>query len=514
MSETENQPDAQTSQRRFAGGHFAGGMPAEKSRNFGGTLQRLIGLIGPDRSMALLLVLAACCGVGLAVAGPKILGTATDTIVRGALDRHMNWSRLEAILGFAIAVYVGSAAFQWAQSFLIANVVQRAMQRLRDQVEDKINRLSLPYIDGQPRGELLSRVTNDIDNVGQSMQQSMSQVLTASLTIVGVMIAMLLIDWVLGVLSLLVIPASLLIVRFITRRSKSRYLDQWRITGDVNAHVEEVFTGHALVKVFGRTAATEAEFAAKNAQLYDASYRAQFLAGLIQPFMMFLGNINFVVIAVVGGLRVASGQLSIGDIQAFIQYSRNFTRPLTMMASMATVIQSGVASAERVFDLLDADEQSPDPSEPASPTTSRGRVEFADVRFSYTPDKPLIEGLSLVAEPGRTIAIVGPTGAGKTTLVNLLMRFYEIDGGRICRRRRRHLRHDPCRPALADRHGAPGHLALRRHDPREHCLRESGRERGRNHRRSPCVLRRPVRALVAGGLRHRARRRGRGRVRW
>jgi ATP-binding cassette subfamily B protein len=302
---------------------------------------------------------------------------------------------------------------------------------LRSDVEDKLARLPLSYVDGQPRGDLLSRVTNDIDNIAQSMQQTLSQLLTSLLTLVGVLTMMFVISPILAFVAALTIPASLLIIRFVTSRSKKRFVAQWRHTGALNAQIEEAFTGHALVKVFGQQHAVENRFSDKNEELYSASFGAQFISGIIQPAMMFLGNLNYVAIAVIGGLRVSSGALSLGDVQAFIQYSRQFTQPLTQLASMANVLQSGIASAERVFELLDAVEQQEDPADPTRDVDPRGRIEFEHVAFSYDPKNPLISDLSLVAEPGHSIAIVGPTGAGKTTLVNLIMRFYELDGGRI-----------------------------------------------------------------------------------
>jgi ATP-binding cassette subfamily B protein len=426
------EPSPQAAARRFAGGRFAGGMPAEKSEDFTGTVKRLARLMGPDRWIAVIVLATGSIGVLASTILPKVMGSATDAIVHGVFSPDgLDRAHFAALLGFALGLLAVSAAFQWCQSYLLANLVQRAMQRLRTQVEDKLAAVPLSYIDRTPTGDLLSRVTNDIDNLGTSLQQSIGQVLTSSLTIVGVLTAMLWIDWVLGLIALTAVPASLLIVRFITRRSKSRFVEMWRYTGDLNAQTEEAFTGHALVKVYGQSATVEQRFADTNADLYDSSFKAQFIAGLIQPMMMFLGNLNFVAIAVIGGLRVASGRISIGDIQAFIQYSRRFTQPLSQIASMANVLQSGVASAERVFHLLDVEEQSPDPVAPATDERPAGRVEFDRVWFSYTPDKPLIEDLSLLAEPGSTIAIVGPTGAGKTTLVNLLMRFYEIDRGAI-----------------------------------------------------------------------------------
>ncbi len=314
---------------------------------------------------------------------------------------------------------------------MLAGIVQRTMSRLRTEVEEKFNRLPLRDVDRMPRGDLLSRVTNDIDNLAQSLQQTLSQMLTSALTIIGVIIMMITISPLLAGIAIVTIPTSLFAISFITRRSKTRFIAQWDHTGDLNAQVEEVFTGHELVKVFGRQQDVEQLFDAKNDELYSASFGAQFLSGTIQPVMMFIGNLNYVAIAVIGGLRVTSGQMSLGDIQAFLQYSRQYTQPITQLASMTNLLQSGIASAERVFELIDAPEESKDPAEPLVDPHPRGHVEFKNVQFSYDPEIPLIQDLSLVAEPGQTVAIVGPTGAGKTTLVNLILRFYELDGGAI-----------------------------------------------------------------------------------
>jgi ATP-binding cassette subfamily B protein len=310
-------------------------------------------------------------------------------------------------------------------------VVQRVVYRLREDVEHKLHRLPLRYFDGQPRGELLSRVTNDIDNISTTLQQTLSQLLTSLLTVIGVLVMMLTISPLLSLIAFAVIPLSVYITAQIGKRAQKRFVAQWKNTGVLNAHIEEAFTGHQLVKVFGRQRESEAEFTRRNDDLFEAARGAQFISGLIMPSMMFLSNLSYVVVAVVGGLRITSGTMTLGEVQAFIQYSRQFTQPLTQVASMANLMQSGVASAERVFDLLDAEEQSEDPADASLPATRRGRVEFENVSFSYRPEQPLIENLSLVAEPGQTVAIVGPTGAGKTTLVNLIMRFYELDAGRI-----------------------------------------------------------------------------------
>jgi ATP-binding cassette subfamily B protein len=305
------------------------------------------------------------------------------------------------------------------------------MVALRAEVEDKLHRLPLSYFDARQRGEVLSRVTNDIDNINQSMQQTMGQVVNSLLTIVGVLAMMFWISPLLAVIALVSVPVSVVVATKVGKRAQPQFIKQWGSTGKLNAHIEEMFTGHSLVKVFGRQREAAELFDEENQALYEASFRAQFISGIIQPAMMLVGNINYVLVAVVGGLRVATGALSIGDVQAFIQYSRQFSQPLSQVASMANLVQSGVASAERVFELLDAEEQSPEPQHPEHPAEVRGRVAFEDVSFRYDPDKPLIDGLSLKVEPGHTVAIVGPTGAGKTTMVNLLMRFYEVSGGRI-----------------------------------------------------------------------------------
>ena len=309
--------------------------------------------------------------------------------------------------------------------------MNRTIFGLRRDVEDKLNRLPLQYFDGQPRGELLSRVTNDIDNVAQSLQQTLSQLLTSLLTVVAMIAMMLYISPMLALIALVTIPVSMVVTAAIGKRSQKHFIQQWKSTGELNSVVEESFTGHELVKVFGRQDEVRATFKAKNDDLYAAGFGAQFVSGIIMPTMMFIGNLNYVIIAVVGGLRVASGSMTLGDVQAFIQYSRQFTQPLTQVASMANLMQSGVASAERVFEVLDAPEQRPDPVAATTLDDPRGRVQFEDVSFSYDPGSPLIEHLDLVVEPGQTVAIVGPTGAGKTTLVNLVMRFYELDAGRI-----------------------------------------------------------------------------------
>jgi ATP-binding cassette, subfamily B, multidrug efflux pump len=437
----------------------------EKSLNFFPSLKRLLGHLAPERMILILVVLLAVIGIAMNVFGPKILGMATDVIFTGFIGKNLpsgaskeqvietlraqgngkfadmverlnvvpgqgiDFTLLGQLLLLALGLYLVASLFLFLQGYLLNGAVQRSIYTLRSQVEEKINRLPLSYFDKQTRGELLSRVTNDIDNISQSLQQTLSQVLTSVLTVIGVTVMMFVVSPVLALIALVTIPVAVGVTALIGRRAQKLFIQQWKSTGELNGHIEEAFTGQSLVKVFGRQREVEAVFAERNSTLYKASFGAQFVSGLIMPTMFFIGNLNYVAIAVIGGLRVASGTMNIGDVQAFIQYTRMFTQPLTQLASIANLLQSGVASAERVFEVLDEEEQVPEEASSLNPTC--GRVAFEHIWFSYDPAKPLISDLSLVAEPGSTVAIVGPTGAGKTTLVNLIMRFYELDRGRI-----------------------------------------------------------------------------------
>jgi ATP-binding cassette subfamily B multidrug efflux pump len=449
-------------------GPMGGGMVAQKAMTFGPSAKRLVARMRPDRGRAIAVVLLGVLSVALMSTGPRILGHATDLVFSGLFSRRLpagttqgqaveglrqqgegkladllasmdhvvpgqgvDFDAVRNILLLVLAVYVAASLLAWLQGYILNGVVQNTVYRMRQDVEEKINRLPLGYFDRSPRGELLSRVTNDIDNVSQTLQQTMSQLLTSLMTVFAVLGMMLWISPLLALVALVSVPVSLVVTRAIMKRSQGQFVAQWRRTGKLNAQIEEAFSGHALVKVFGRQREVEATFAAENDALYEVSFGAQFVSGLIMPAMMFIGNVNYVVIAVIGGLRVASGSLSLGDVQAFVQYTRQFTQPLTTVASMMNLLQSGVASAERVFELLDADEEPADPPGLTVPAVRRGEVAFEDVAFRYDDDQPLIDGLSLVARPGQTVAIVGPTGAGKTTLVNLVMRFYDVDAGRI-----------------------------------------------------------------------------------
>ena len=469
MSDTETETETRVPARPpRGGGPFGGaGMPAEKSMNFGPSAKRLLKRLQPEWLPLLAVTILAVISVTFSVIGPRILGDATNIIFEGAISANLpagatqeqivaglradgkndqadmlagmnldpgagiDFEALSRVLLLVLAIYALAFLFGWIQALVLNGVVQRTMYRLREDVETKVNKLPLSYFDKMPRGELLSRVTNDIDNISQTLQQTLSQVLVSLLTVIGVLAMMFSISPLLALIALVTIPLTVLITAVIAKRSQKKFVAQWAHTGELNAQIEEMYSGHAIVKVFGRSREVGKRFSEKNDELYQASFGAQFISGIIMPSMMFVGNLVYVAIAVVGGLQVATGALSLGSVQAFIQYSRQFTQPLTQLGSMANLLQSGVASAERVFELFDADEQSADPVVPQTPTDDRGRLVFEDVSFSYSADKPLIQNLDLVAEPGHTIAIVGPTGAGKTTLVNLIMRFYELDGGRI-----------------------------------------------------------------------------------
>ncbi|MGQ0831985.1 MAG: ABC transporter ATP-binding protein [Microthrixaceae bacterium] len=420
-----------SSQRRHGFGS-AIGMPTERSNDFGTALRRLWGLLDEERLKLIAVLGLTVVSVALVVIGPRLLGDATDIIVRGVITRAgIDYAHLHRTLAFVVGLYLASWALSFMQAYILAGVVQRSMYALRASIEEKLNHLPLRYVDRQPRGDLLSRVTNDIDNLAQSLQQTVSQILTSTLTMVGVIVMMFTISPLLAAVALTTVPTALWAIKAIGGRARPRFMSQWSHTGVLNAQVEEAFTGHTIVKSFGRQREVEARFRQENDALFEASFGAQFMSSLIQPTMLFMGNIQYALIAVVGGLRIASGAISVGEMQAFIQYARQFSQPLTNLASMATVFQSGIASLERVLELLDAEEESPDSPLAFDSKPVTGRIVFDDVHFSYDPDRPLIEGLSLVAEPGQTVAIVGPTGAGKTTLVNLIMRFYELDSGSI-----------------------------------------------------------------------------------
>ncbi len=447
--------------------------PAGRSRDFWGSAARLVKQLAPQRRLSIAVITLGIVGTVIGVIVPRILGHATDLLFNGVIGRQLpaGISKAQAVaaarsrgadtfadllsgmnvvpghgvdfdavartLTLALVFYLVSSVLIWAQARLLNLTVQRTMVALRRDVEDKIHRLPLSYFDGRQRGELLSRVTNDIDNVQSSLSMTISQLLTSVLTVVAVLAMMLSISPLLVGIAVLTVPLSLLATRAIVRHSQRLFLAQWTSIGRLNAHLEETYSGFTVVKTFGHQAAAREQFRTLNDDVYQSSFGAQFFSGLVAPATTFIGNLGYVAVAVVGGLQVATGHITLGNIQAFIQYVRQFNSPLSQLAGMYNTLQSGVASAERVFALLDEPEEPPDP-EPAtrpSPTGTAprpgGRVEFVHVSFAYRPGAPVIEDLSLVAEPGSTVAIVGPTGAGKTTLVNLLMRFYDVDAGQI-----------------------------------------------------------------------------------
>lgn len=447
------------------GGHLVG--TGEKAKNFKASFKRLVQRLRPERRMLVFTIILGVISVACSVAAPKILARATNRIFEGAISKNLPAgvskeqvieqlraagdskvaSMLEAlnlhpgqgidfaavgrIVAIVAAIYVLSSLFAWLQGYLMAGVVQRTAYRLRRDVHLKIARLPLKFFDGHARGDVLSRLTNDVDNIQQTMQQVLFQIITSILTLIGVLGLMFYISPLLALISLIVLPVSASLAMVIAKRSQKQFAIQWRRTGDLNGHVEEMYTGHNIVKIFGRQKEAIDIFDEENEGLYQASFKAQFMSGIIMPVMIFVSNLNFVAVCVIGGLRVASGTMTLGDVQAFIQYVQQFGQPIGNVASVANVLQSAVASAERVFEMLDESEESPDRHPAADLTEAKGHIVMRHVSFRYVPEKPLIEDLNLEVRPGQTVAIVGPTGAGKTTLVNLLMRFYEIDEGSI-----------------------------------------------------------------------------------
>jgi ABC-type multidrug transport system fused ATPase/permease subunit len=454
---------------RSVSGRINGGLdtPTARSKNFKASALRLVKRLSPQRLPTAIVLTLGIVGIAIGVVGPLVLGHATDLLFSGVIGRQLpasitkdqaieaarargdgtfadllsgmnvvpghgvDFAAVARTLLLALTLYLLAALLGWVQARLLNVIIQRTMVALRADVEDKVHRLPLSYFDSRQRGEVLSRVTNDVDNIQTSLSMTISQLITSVLTVAAVLVMMLTISPLLALITVVTVPLSLLATRTIARRSRDQFIAQWRNTGRLNAHVEETYSGFTVVKTFGHRALAEERFRELNGDVYGASFQAQFLSGLVSPATTFIGNLSYVAVAVAGGLQVATGQISLGHIQAFIQYVRQFNQPLTQVAAMYNTLQSGIASAERVFDFLDTEEQTPDPPNSAFERRGPGRVEFEHVDFEYRPGTPIIEDLSLVAEPGSTVAIVGPTGAGKTTLVNLLMRFYEVDAGRI-----------------------------------------------------------------------------------
>ncbi|WP_298710122.1 ABC transporter ATP-binding protein [Micrococcus sp. 2A] len=444
-----------------------GGGPGRKAKAFWPSAKRLLGLFGAERAGVVLVALMVLVAVVFNVWAPHVLGQAMDVIFGGVVSKDMpagvsreqvieglraqgqgqaadmlsgmaftpgagiDFAELGRLILIVLGMYLVAQTFMWLQGRVLNDIVMRIVFRLREEIEAKLNRLPLSYFDTRQRGDLLSRTTNDVDNVQQAMQQAFATLVYSVLTIIGIVGMMFWLSWQLALIALIALPVAGVVVGVIGKKSQALFTAQWRETGQLNGHIEESFTGHELVTVFGRQADMAERFDERNDALYESAFKAQFFSGMIMPIMQWVNWLGYVGIAVVGGLRVASGQMTLGAVTAFIQYSREFNQPLGQVAGMSNMLISGVASAERIFELLDEDEEDRDAAPAHLPQPVRGRVEFEHVRFSYSEAKPLITDLNLVAEPGQTVAIVGPTGAGKTTLVNLLMRFYEVDGGRI-----------------------------------------------------------------------------------
>ena len=464
----EKRPTSETKPRGMMGqGGRRGMMPGEKPKDFSGTVKRLLAYFKPEMIRLIIVVILTITSVVFTVYAPRILGNATNELFKGIISKQLppgvtkdqviamlkargqdqfaemisnmdlvpgagvDFGAIGKILLTLAVIYLLAALFQWLQQYIMAGVSQRTVYRLRRDVDQKLQRLPLKYYDSHPHGDILSRVTNDVDNIAHTLQQTITQMLSSIVTVIGVLIMMFKISTLLSWISLAVIPVSLVITLLIARQSQKQFIRQWNSTGAVNAHVEEMFTGHNLVKAFNREKDVLERFRQQNEKLYESSFKAQFISGLIHPVINFVNNLNYVAIAVLGGVNVANGVISLGDVQAFIQYSRQFTQPIVQVASIMNVLQSTVASAERVFELLDEEEEVPDVDNPVVLEDVKGNVRFEHVYFSYDPNVPLIEDFNLDVPAGDMIAIVGPTGAGKTTLVNLLMRFYDVNSGRI-----------------------------------------------------------------------------------
>ncbi|MHA6482562.1 ABC transporter ATP-binding protein [Paenibacillus sp. strain BS8-2] len=408
------------------------GAPGQKARDFKGSLKRLSGYLKPFRWTLIAVLAAAILSTVFSILSPKILGGATDKLFTGIVTKSpIDFDGIIQILGLLAALYVISALFAFVQQYMMAGVAQKVVFRLRNEVNDKLGRLPLKFYDSRSNGDILSRVVNDVDNISNTLQQSLTQLITSIVTLVGVIIMMLTISPLLTLILILTLPLSFVAIGMIAKRSQVHFKNQQAQLGALNGHVEEMYTGHTIVKAFGREKESIRQFEEMNDKLYDSSWRAQFISGIIMPVMNLIGNIGYVCICVVGGILVTQRSITVGDIQAFIQYARQFTMPITQTANIANIIQSTLASAERVFELLDESEESPDAAGRAAVERPRGDVEFRGVNFGYNPEKPLIENMNIAVRSGQTVAIVGPTGAGKTTLVNLLMRFYEVGDGTI-----------------------------------------------------------------------------------
>jgi ATP-binding cassette, subfamily B, multidrug efflux pump len=430
----------------MGGAWGAMGRPVEKAKNFRGTALRLLRYFLPQKFLLLIVLVTAIIGTVFNIVGPKILGLAITRLADGLIAKirfqfsphpptavapGVDFGYIGTVLLILLGLYIISSIFMYVQQFVMAGVAQRTMYRLRKEVDEKISRLPLKYFDSRTHGEIMSRAVNDMDNLSTTLQQSITQLISSFVTLLGVIVLMLTISPLLSLVVLLTLPLSLFVTMGIARRSQNYFRRQQRALGELNGHVEEMYAGHKIVKAFGREAQSIEEFNERNEKLYEAGWRAQFASGIIMPLMRFIGNIGYVFVAVVGGVMVTRGAIAIGDVTAFIQYAQQFTQPITMLANFANVIQSAMASAERIFELLDEQEEVPETEDAKVIEHPDGAVQFEHVRFGYAEDNILMEDMNIDVRPGQMIAIVGPTGAGKTTLVNLLMRFYEVNDGWI-----------------------------------------------------------------------------------
>lgn len=420
------------------GGHGGFGMPVERVKDFKGTFKRLLGYLKPHRLRLSVVLVTAVLSTVFSIAGPKVMGKAITKLYEGSFMKLMrvpgaqiDFAYIAQIVLWLIGLYLFSSLFSYIQQYVMAGVAQRTVYDMRNEVNEKLARLPLKFFDGRTHGEILSRVTNDIDNISTTLQQSMTQLITSVCTLVGIVVMMLVINPSMTLIALFTLPVSFIVTIGVAKRSQKHFKAQQKELGALNGHVEEMYTGHKIVKAFGLEGRALDEFSAINERLYDAGWKSQFISGVIMPLMMFVNNIGYVLVCVVGGILVTKNRIEVGDISSFIQYARQFSHPIVQTANIANVIQSTIASAERVFELLDEVEETSDPVNAKVITFPKGEVAFEHVTFGYKAEAPLIEEMNIQAKPGQTIAIVGPTGAGKTTLVNLLMRFYELDGGAI-----------------------------------------------------------------------------------
>ncbi len=440
MNEARRQPSQAAMPMRGPMGQM--GKIVEKPKDFKGTLRRFLTYFAPQKYRLMVVLGAAIIGTIFNIIGPKILGLATTKLADGVIAKYQAFIRHQPapgidftyighILLILLGLYIISSIFIYIQQYVMAGVAQRMVYKLRKEVDEKLSRLPLKFFDARPHGEILSRAVNDMDNISTTLQQSLTQLITSLVTIVGVIVVMLTISPLLSLIVILTLPLSIFITMSIAKRSQTFFREQQRALGHLNGHVEEMYTGHKIVKAFGHEKKSIDEFTVLNEKLYEAGWKAQFVSGIIMPLMRFVGNIGYVFVSVVGSILVIRGSIGLGDVQAFIQYAQQFTMPITQVANIINIIQSTMASAERIFELLDEQEEIPESPEALVIEAPKGSVQFEHVRFGYKEDSILMEDMNIDVQPGQTIAVVGPTGAGKTTLVNLLMRFYEVSGGQI-----------------------------------------------------------------------------------